>query len=329
MAMRLDRLDLNLLVALDVLLHERSVSLAADRLCLSQSAMSSALGRLRDYFGDDLLVLNGRNMLLTRRAESLIAPVKAVLTQIRTTIAVAPTFDPENCDRQIRIMASDYTTQIVLEPAICEMSVKAPNMRFEIQAMNEAPVEALEHNLIDLLIWLEHEVSPDHPSEILFDDDYVVVGCAKNPALQGSLSKETYMSLGHVTTRFGKAKAPAFEDWFFRRRKEQRKVEVVVPSFMALPGLVRGTQRIATMHRRLAAYLAADERYVIKELPFTIPRIREVVQWYIGNSNDAALRWVIEHLRHVALASPGNASTQSDASESIIPAVVPFPNRRN
>ena len=73
--MRFGRLDLNLLVALDALLTERSVSLAADRLCLSQSATSSALGRLREYFGDELLVVKGRNMILSARAEELIDPI--------------------------------------------------------------------------------------------------------------------------------------------------------------------------------------------------------------------------------------------------------------
>ena len=81
--MRFGRLDLNLLVALDALLTECSVSLAADRLCLSQSATSSALGRLRDYFGDELLVVRGRSMVLTARAESLVEPVRAVLEQVR------------------------------------------------------------------------------------------------------------------------------------------------------------------------------------------------------------------------------------------------------
>ncbi|MFM1886579.1 MAG: hypothetical protein RL026_1736, partial [Pseudomonadota bacterium] len=92
--MRFQRLDLNLLVVLDALLTERSVSLAAERVCLSQSATSSALGRLRDYFGDDLLVLKGRNMVLTARAENLVGPVRAVLEQIRSTIAVSPPFNP-------------------------------------------------------------------------------------------------------------------------------------------------------------------------------------------------------------------------------------------
>ena len=127
--MRFQRLDLNLLVALDALLAERSVSLAAERICLSQSATSSALGRLREYFADDLLVVKGRQMVLTARAESLVEPVRAVLEQIRTTISVSPPFDPATSDRAMTIMASDYVTEVLLATALREIADVAPLMR--------------------------------------------------------------------------------------------------------------------------------------------------------------------------------------------------------
>lgn len=300
MAMRFGRLDLNLLVALDALLTEKSVSLAADRLCLSQSATSSALGRLRDYFGDELLVVKGRHMILTARAEELIEPVRAVLEQIRSTIAIAPEFDPATADRQVRIMASDYTTQVLLAEAIAQIESVAPNMRFEIQPMNINPVESIERGLIDLLVTIDFAVSADHPSQVLFEDDYVVVGDRDNPALKGDFTRETYFELGHVTARFGRAQMPAFEEWFTRRQKQQRRIEVVAPSFLTLPGLVIGTRRIATMHRRLANQVASTFPVAVRELPFAIPPIREVVQWHLTNNNDRALRWVIERLDAVA-----------------------------
>lgn len=250
--MRFQRLDLNLLVALDALLSEKSVSLAADRLCLSQSATSSALGRLRDYFGDDLLVLKGRGMVLTARAEELIEPVRAVLEQIRTTVAIAPEFDPATADRQVRIMASDYSTQVLLASVLATLEREAPNLRFEIQPMGDNPIETLERGLIDLLLTIDFAISADHPSQVLFEDDYVVVGDAANPDLQGDITRERYFALGHVTARFGKSRTPAFDDWFVRRQKTQRRIEVVAPTFLSQAGLVIGTRRIATMHRRLA-----------------------------------------------------------------------------
>ena len=298
--MRFGRLDLNLLVALDALLTEKSVSLAADRLCLSQSATSSALGRLREYFGDELLVVKGRHMILTARAEELIEPVRAVLEQIRSTIAIAPPFDPANTERQIRIMASDYTTQVLLAEAFAELEHEAPNLRFEVQPMSTNPIEAIDRGFVDLLITIDFAVSADHPSQFLFEDDYVVVGDANNPAMQGEMSRERYFEMGHVTARFGRAQMPAFEEWFTRRQKQQRRIEVVAPSFLALPGFVMGTNRISTMHRRLAKQVVQAFPLVMRELPFAIPPIREVVQWHITNNNDRALRWVIERLEAVA-----------------------------
>ena len=319
MAMRFQRLDLNLLVALDALLSEKSVSLAADRLCLSQSATSSALGRLREYFGDDLLLVKGRHMILTSRAEELIEPVRAVLEQIRTTIAVSPPFDPATADRQVRIMASDYSTEVLLSEALIEFERDAPHMRFEIQPMNDAPVEALERGFVDLLLTIDYVISSDHPSHILFDDDYVVVGWKDNPALAQPMTRELYFSLGHVTARFGRLRVPAFEDWFVRRQKQQRRIDVVAPSFLSLPGLVIGTNRIATMHRRLAMRVVGTLPLLVREMPFDIPPIREAIQWHITNNNDPALRWVVERLAALAsdaAAMHGNVVPLSGVSES-------------
>ncbi|WP_298288036.1 LysR family transcriptional regulator [Novosphingobium sp.] len=294
--MRFGRLDLNLLVALDALLTERSVSLAADRLCLSQSATSSALGRLREYFGDDLLVLKGRTMILTSRAEELIDPVRSVLEQIRTTVAIAPPFEPATADRVIRIMASDYSTEVLLAKVMADLAIEAPTIRFEIHPMHDSPIEAIERGYIDLLLTIDYAISADHPSQLLFEDDYVVVGDRENPAMAQPMTRELYFELGHVTARFGKARVPAFEDWFVRRQKQQRRIEVVAPTFLSLPGLIVGTKRVATMHRRMAEVFVRSLPLVMREIPFSIPPIRETIQWNIANNNDRALRWMVERL---------------------------------
>ena len=311
--MRFQRLDLNLLAALDVLLAEKSVSLAADRLCLSQSATSSALGRLRDYFGDELLVVKGRTMVLTARAEELIEPVRTVLEQIRTTIAIAPEFDPATADRLVRIMASDYSTQVLLAGALAMLEDEAPHLRFEIQPMNDNPGEALERGQIELLLTIDYAISADHPSQLLFEDDYVVVGDAANPAMAGEMTREKYFALGHVTARFGKSRTPAFDDWFVRRQKTQRRIEIIAPTFLSQPGLVLGTKRIATMHRRLAIQMAQTMPLALREVPFDIPPIREAIQWHIANNNDRALRWVIERL------AAFNAQNEPAGAGAIIP----------
>jgi LysR family transcriptional regulator, nod-box dependent transcriptional activator len=307
--MRFERLDLNLLVALDALLDERSVSLAADRIFLSQSATSSALGRLREYFGDDLLVVKGRQMVLTARAEQLVEPVRAVLEQIRTTISVSPPFDPATCDRTIRMMASDYVTEVLLSQVFTTIAEEAPLMRFEIQPMAEGPVDSLERGFVDLLLTVDFGMTADHPSQILFGDDYVVIGCANNPEMKKPMTKELYFELGHVTCRFGKARVPAFDDWFMRRQKQQRRIEIVAPSFLSIPGLVAGSKRIATIHRRLANRIADNMPLIVRELPLEMPPIREGAQWHLSNNNDAAIRWFVEKLTLIAASESGTDST--------------------
>jgi LysR family transcriptional regulator, nod-box dependent transcriptional activator len=302
--MRFQRLDLNLLVALEALLSERSVSLAAERICLSQSATSSALGRLREYFGDELLVVKGRQMVLTSRAEALVDPVRAVLEQIRSTISVSPPFDPATSDRKIRLMASDYLTEVLLATALSDLLAEAPAMQFEIAPMADSLVESLERGLIDILLTIDYAISADHPSQLLFEDDYVVVGWDQNPALAEEISRDVYFELGHVAARFGKARTPVFDDWFVRRQSQQRRVEVVAPSFLAVPGFIIGTNRITTMHRRLAKKISAYLPLVMREVPLAIPSIREAVQWHISNNNDPAIRWVVERLVAVAAEKP-------------------------
>lgn len=310
--MRFQRLDLNLLVALDALLKERSVSLAANKLCLSQSATSSALGRLREYFGDELLVLKGRQMILTSRAEELIEPTKAVLDQISSTIAVKPEFVPATSDRLLRIMASDYTTEVLLAPAIARLRDAAPNLQYEIQNMSGSPVEELERGHIDLLVTVDFATSADHPSELIFVDDYVVVGDKNSPAMAQEMTKELYLSLGHVTVRFAKARIPAFDDWFMRRQKRQRRIAVVTSSFTTMPALIIGTDLIATMHRRLAKVLAPRYGLAVTEVPFEIPPVREMAQWDIANSNDQAIKWFVAQLHEVAITlTPSRVKTDN------------------
>ena len=169
--MRFDGLDLNLLVALDILIDERNVSTAADRLCLSQSAMSSALKRLRDYFEDDLLVTCGRRMVLTPRAEDLASPVRNALLQIRSNVTRPQSFEPAVSERRFSIMLSDYMREVVLAPFLRDLAVTAPKLRFELWTPGDHPAEAIETGEVDLLINIDRYVSPHHPARLLLEDD--------------------------------------------------------------------------------------------------------------------------------------------------------------
>jgi LysR family transcriptional regulator, nod-box dependent transcriptional activator len=298
--MRYEKLDLNLLVALDALLQERNVSLASERLRLSQSATSNALGRLRYYFEDDLLVLKGRHMVLTPRGEELVEPVGAVLAQIKNTIAKVNPFVPAESDRTIVIQASDYTVEVLLHHAMVIFAAEAPNMRFEFWPMGDNLIEELQRGQADLLITLDTVISTEHPWVSLFSDGFVVVGWSENPFLTEEMTQEKYEKLGHVMVRFGKTRAPSFEEWALKSQSVTRRVEVVAPSFTSVPGFLIGSHRIATMHRRLAERLSRTLPLKIMEIPFEIPPISQAVQWAISNDKDPAIRWVVQRLQQIS-----------------------------
>ena len=294
--MRLDRLDLNLLIALDALLDERGVSLAADRLNLSQSATSGALSRLREYFRDDLLVLNGRSMALTARAESLIEPVRSVLAQIRATIMVPDPFDPATSKRTLSVMATDYIFEILLRPTIVACARDAPGIRFELTPIVEHPVEALQRGQVDLLVGIDNVISTDHPSVLLYTEDFVVAGWCDNPLLHGPMTLKRYEQLGHVGVRFGR-QTSSYETTATRVYAGGRRVEIVAPNFTSLGGLIIGTSRIATMHRLLAVRLAEFLPLKLMELPFAMPPVREFAQCSTRSANDPAIVWLVARLK--------------------------------
>lgn len=301
--MRFQKLDLNLLVVLDALLQERSVSLAADRVHLSQSATSSALGRLREYFQDELLVLKGRRMFLTPRGEELRDSVGVILQNIRNTIAIVKPFDPATSTRELRLLASDYTVEVLLERAMLEFAEEAPSIVFEISPLGDDVVEELQRGRADLLITIDTAISTEHPHEQLWEDDFVVVGWSGSEALGAPMTRELYERLGHVTARFGWQRIPSFEEWALRSQSVERRIEIVAPSFTSVANFLVGSERIATIHRRLANKLAKTMPLKVMETPFPIPGIRQSAQWASSSANDAAILWLVSRLKQIATGS--------------------------
>ena len=148
--MRFNKLDLNLLVALDALLAERNISRAGERLHLSQPAMSNALARLRSFFGDELLAAQGRQMVLTPRALGLIEPVRDVLMRIDSTITTPPLFDPAQSTRTFVLLLSDFTTAVFIPPLLEALYQQARGIRLELRTLNDKPAEQLEQGDADL-----------------------------------------------------------------------------------------------------------------------------------------------------------------------------------
>lgn len=310
--MRFNRLDLNLLVALDALISEKSITRASHRLNLSQSATSGVLARLRDYFKDELLVQVGRNLILTPLAVSLTEPVRNVLLQIQQTIEIQPAFDPATATREFRIFASDFVSTVMLGELGRRISVEAPGISLAISPTTANPAEQLERGEVELVILPRKYMSESQPTERLFDETYTCIVWNDNTLVGETLSLDQYMALGHVSSRFGAA-VTSFEERFMKDEGYDRRIEVSTTNFTSMPHFVIGTNRIATMHMRLARMLSRYYPIRLVAPPIAIPRLEMCMQWSPFLERDPAHQWLRKVLLEVAQAEPGSDAVPADA----------------
>lgn len=296
--MRLDNFDLNLLIAFDILVEERSVTRAARRLNLTQSATSAALKRLRDAMQDEILVQHGKKMIPTPHALRLAPEVSAAIAQLRSLISASSAFDPRTSTRQFRIEASDYITTVLLVPLLSVLAREAPGIRLDISLPTEGSSERISNGDIDLLLTPEDFMPPEHPRELLFEERHVVVGWLGNPVMQRIMTEEDFFAAGHVAVRI--SGRDTFIEGALRKYGERRRIEVTAPSFIQAPWLLPGTNRLALMHERLATLVATRLSLSIAESPIELPVMREMMQFHTARSNDAALGWLRKQFLAVA-----------------------------
>ncbi|BFG80587.1 LysR substrate-binding domain-containing protein [Paraburkholderia terrae] len=316
--MRYQRLDLNLLSALKVLLEKKNVTRAGEALNVTQSAMSGILARLREYFDDPLIVQVGRKMELTLLAESLIEPVNDVLLRIDATIATRPEFDPAAMKRHFTIEASDYVSSVFLCDVLRRIQCQAPGITWAFQPPSALASSELDSGELDFIVHPAHFASSTQSCETLFEDSYVIAVAQENADIGDSITLEQYLSSGHVAFQNGAQGLPMFETWFARQHGETaRRIEVTVNSFYLLPQLVVGTGRVATLHARTAAsFLKTMPIRPVRPL-FDMPRLVEVLQWHRYRDLDPCNGWVREQIIEMAQSLP--------SLKSVLPAGFPVP----
>jgi len=293
-------LDLNLLLVLDTLLTERNVTAAARRLNLSQPATSSALARLRDHFGEELLVQRGRTMLPTAHALSIQPLIREILGDVERLIAASTTFDPDTSNRQFRIVGSDYIFVTLVAPLIAALQPNAPGIGFEIIPPGPSVNQQLERGEIDLLLTPRQFISAHHPAIVLFEEPHVVVGWNKNPLFDGPITMEDFLRAKHVSVEVGPARTRPFAEEQMHALGLQRQVDVVAPTFAAVPWLLPNSARIAVLHERLAETFAHVLPLAIAPLPFPMPVMEEMAQFHTTRDRDAGLQWLLGALREHA-----------------------------
>lgn len=298
--MRFKGLDLNLLAALDVLLECRSVSRAADVLNLSQPAVSAALGRLRVFFGDEILTTHGKRMYPTPYAEALMPQVRECLRGVDRMISSSTVFDPATSQRTFRLIASDFVIVSAIVPLVANLVETAPDIRLEMVLPNEHSVDQVAQGKADLLITPEDFASPELATELLFEERHVVAGWSENPIFAKPLTEADVLTAGHVGVAMGNARLSVFSDKHFALLGKDRQVEVTTASFTTVPWLLKDTMRIAVMHERLARAMSAHFPITYAALPIEMPLMRQMMQFHNTRRSDDGLTWLRERLREIA-----------------------------
>ena len=313
---RLNRTDLNLLVAFDALMSELSVTRAAERLSIGQPAMSASLGRLRKLFDDPLLVREGGALVPTSTALSLLEPIREALSLVDSALGTRHSFDPATAERMFTIIASDYLVLVMLQDLFADLAESAPGIRLNIAPIVPDFADQLRRGLTDFVI-LPSDVAAPHtrhlPHEELFRDRYVVAVDRDNPAVGDSIDMATFNSLPYIAYSGGPLQSVA------QMRLEsggwQRQIDVTTQSFVVAPFLLTGTRFTALIHERLGARVAETANLHLLEPPEPLEPLTECLYWRPQDTHDPGHRWLRERLRSAAPAPlPTSTINGVDAS---------------
>jgi|TARA_B110000967_G_scaffold62259_1_gene64001 DNA-binding transcriptional LysR family regulator len=308
--MNIARVDLNLLVYLDVLLRECNVTRAAEELGISQPAMSNSLRRLRDLFDDPLLVRTSDGMTPTDRALELQPLVRNVLAAAEIAVLPKTIFDAAASDRIFRIMASDYTEVTLLPQLLTRLRKEAPNIRLDIMTPSDVSFHDVERGKVDLVINRFDTLPQSFHQVHLWDDSFSCVMSASNPVIK-NWNLDSYLSHKHVwvsKTGMGVGVGMSSDDvqrlgWVdeaLGKLDAKREITVFTRHYQAALLLGEQEDLIVTIPTIAARTMSNNPKVVILDPPFEIPRMRLKMVWSPLLQRDPGHKWLRQMIKDVS-----------------------------
>ena len=299
----LARLDLNLLVAFDALLTERSVTRAAERVGLRQSAMSHALARLRVLFGDELLTRAPDGMRPTPRAAALAAPVRAALAQIQDLVARPAAFDPATAEQVFKIGVPD-SVEVLLFPSLLDYICRhAPGIRLRLHSIIDPAqvLDDLDAGRFDIAFGLGAFPSgrTHHKQRQLLTERYLCMFNAALVGLEPPISLKDYIALPHVLTSLREGERGVVDD-ALAAIGQRRSIALITPRFLAVPFLVQGAPVVTTMFSRLARRFASSLGLSLSPPPVGLPEIPISLLWHASFDRDPGHLWLRQTIMRFA-----------------------------
>lgn len=301
--MDIRNVDLNLLVALDALLAERSVSRAAARLHLSQPAASALLARLRQLFGDPLLLRSARGMLPTARALELLGPVRQVLDEIDAIVQPRAAFDPATALHTFTLSASDYVEYALLPKLVDYLEHKAPGVRLEVRPLDlQSVARQMESGEVDLCITGLQNAAAGLHVRALYEERIVSVVRRNHPGVGERLTLDRFCSLEHIQVSVRGSGLTARIDEALAALGRKRRARLAVPHFLLVPEIVARSDMISALPERLARGYA--KRLRIFEPPLDIQGFTVGEIWHERNQRDPGQQWLRDVLAELAQEPP-------------------------
>lgn len=290
--MNLRDLDLNLLVVLERLLAERSVSGAAGALGLSQPAVSNALRRLRGALGDDLMVRTPRGMEPTPFARSLAEPLNAALATLAGALERRDSFDPASSRRAFRIAMTDIGEIYFMPVLVRTLSEAAPGVTVStVRASAAALKEEMIDGSVDLAVGLLPELKAGFFQRRLFTQRYVCLMRRGHPLARRPLTVERFAAAEHVMV-VSQGTGHGAVDELMQRQGIARRVRLTVPHFVAVGHIVAASDLLATVPQKLAERLTAPFGLVSQPHPVPLPPITLHLFWHSLRHRDPGIRWL-------------------------------------
>ncbi len=288
----LNRLDLNLLVAFDALLTERSVTRAGIRIGLGQSAMSHNLARLRTLFGDELLTRSAEGMRPTPRAMALADSVRLTLAQIQSTVLQSEAFEPATADRVFRIGLADSIEVAVIPGLIERLQASAPGVSLRLRSTNRMSIlEELDTGTLDLGIGVFSQGQTHHKRRQLYTESFLCLFSPEQLDLTPPISLQDYLRWPHVLTSLADDARGAVDE-ALAKSKLKRSIVMTTPGFLAVPFVVRRARVITTMPSRLARYFSEAFGLVTSPVPIDLPSFTISLLWHESFDHDPGHRWL-------------------------------------
>jgi DNA-binding transcriptional LysR family regulator len=313
--MHISAIDLNLVGVLRALLEERSVSRAARRLRLSQSATSHALARLREVLGDPLFVRTRAGLVPTARAEGMTVAVRSSLDALEETLFSPAPFNPGTVNRTFHFRPSDYVEYLLIPRLIERLAEVAPGVDLFARSTATEPVLALDLGELDFLIQPPGmgERTQELHKQTLWDEHFVGIARRGHPLTRGRMTLERFARAKHALVAPRGQPGGGRIDEALREHGLERRVVFTTPSFLAAPHVVAATDVVMLLPARLATALAEQLGLATFDPPVEIPGFEMAMFWHDRHDSDPAHAFVRGEIAHVAVAPASRKRTTAQS----------------